>query len=185
MRALLMALSAIILLAYPLAVYFGIHHFGMQAVVVFLALVFLYRLLANKKAKLKELKQITLITSVIGIILMFLSAIFKQYDWLTYYPVVVSLCLFSVFFISLYQSQSIIERLARIQEPELPESAISYVRKVTQIWCVFFIINASIALYTCFQPLEVWTLYNGLISYLAIGLLFFMEWLVRQMVRKG
>jgi len=85
---------------------------------------------------------------------------------------------------SLNQSQTIIERLARLQEPELPESGVRYTRKVTKVWCGFFVLNGLIALYTCFQPLELWTLYNGLISYLLAGSLFAGEWIVRQFVRK-
>ncbi|MGF1755265.1 hypothetical protein L4C33_16930, partial [Vibrio makurazakiensis] len=104
---------------------------------------------------------------------------------LTYYPVVVNLCMLVVFASSLRQPQTIIERLARLQEPDLAQSGVMYTRKVTKVWCLFFVINGSIALYTCFQSLEVWTLYNGLISYLLAGSLFSIEWLVRQKVRQS
>ncbi|EXJ46560.1 putative dNA gyrase subunit B [Vibrio parahaemolyticus VPTS-2010_2] len=89
-----------------------------------------------------------------------------------------------VFAFSLKQPQSIIERLARLQEPELPPSGVAYTRKVTMVWCVFFVLNAAFALYTCFLPVKIWTLYNGLISYLLAGSLFAGEWIVRQFVRK-
>ena len=91
----------------------------------------------------------------------------------------------AVFASSLWQPQTIIERLARLQEPELPQSGIDYTRKVTKVWCLFFVINGSIALYTCFQPLEIWTLYNGLLSYVFAGLLFAGEWVVRQRIRQS
>jgi uncharacterized membrane protein len=74
--------------------------------------------------------------------------------------------------------------LARLQEPDLPESGVLYTRKVTLVWCAFFIMNAATALYTCFESIEIWTLYNGLISYLLAGSLFAGEWIVRQFVRK-
>ncbi|MCF4172707.1 hypothetical protein [Vibrio sp. McD22-P3] len=184
MRALLTILSAIVIFAYPFAVYFGAERFGLQAISLILITVFVVRIVSSKQAKFKELKQLAWISGLTGITLSVLGALFKQHGWLTFYPVVVNLCMLAVFAISLTQPQSIIERFARLQEPDLPASAISYTRNVTKVWCAFFIINAGIALYTCFQTLEVWTLYNGLISYLAAGSLFAGEWIIRQFVRK-
>ncbi|NMR95446.1 hypothetical protein HKB38_29015, partial [Vibrio parahaemolyticus] len=100
------------------------------------------------------------------------------------YPVVVNVCVLCGFGLSLKQPQSIIERLARLQEPDLPASGVAYTRKVTMVWCAFFTLNAAVALYTCFLPVKIWTLYNGLISYLLAGGLFAGEWIVRQFVRK-
>ncbi|WP_079751670.1 COG4648 family protein, partial [Vibrio parahaemolyticus] len=120
----------------------------------------------------------------VGILLVALGMVFKQHGWLKFYPVVVNVCMLCVFAFSLKQPQSIIERLARLQEPELPPSGVAYTRKVTMVWCVFFVLNAAFALYTCFLPVKIWTLYNGLISYLLAGSLFAGEWIVRQFVRK-
>jgi uncharacterized membrane protein len=72
-----------------------------------------------------------------------------------------------------------------MQEPNLPDEVVPYTRRVTQLWCVFFIINAGISFYTaCCMSLDMWTLYNGLIAYILMGLIFAVEWLVRQFVRK-
>ena len=73
-----------------------------------------------------------------------------------------------------------IEQLARLKEPDLPQTAVGYLNKVTLIWCGLFIFNASVALYTAlYTDLATWTLYNGLIAYLLIGLLLALEWLYR------
>ena len=37
-----------------------------------------------------------------------------------------------------YPKQSAIERIARLQHPDLPPEGVVYTRRVTQIWCVFF-----------------------------------------------
>ncbi|MDF4362021.1 hypothetical protein P3514_32595, partial [Vibrio parahaemolyticus] len=136
------------------------------------------------KTPLKEFKFLALTTGAVGILLVTLGMVFKQHGWLKFYPVVVNVCMLCVFAFSLKQPQSIIERLARLQEPELPPSGVAYTRKVTMVWCVFFVLNAAFALYTCFLPVKIWTLYNGLISYLLAGSLFAGEWIVRQFVRK-
>ncbi len=184
MRQLLTALSAIVLFAYPFAIYFGIDRFGLNLVGGLLVAALLLRLFAANKTPLREFKFLALITGVVGIALVTLGVVFKQHGWLQFYPFVVNLCMLAVFSTSLKQPQTIIERLARIQEPELPQSGVIYTRKVTVIWCGFFILNAAAALYTCFQPIEIWTLYNGLVSYILAGILFSGEWIVRQFVRK-
>lgn len=181
---LLAILSAILLLAYPFAVYFGIEKLGIEAIAVVLIFLFIIRILAGSKSKLKELKYLAWVTGGVGIALLSLGALLNQQGWLTYYPVVVSTCLLTVFGISLFQEQSLIERFARLQDPNLDPRAIVYTRNVTKVWCVFFIINGSIALSTCFMPLSYWTLYNGFISYVAMGLLFSIEFIIRKQVQK-
>lgn len=185
MRPLLTLLSAIILFTYPIAVYFGLNKFGLQTVGIVLAVIFAVRIFTGDQAKIKELKHLAWSSGSAGIVLLTLGLTFKQHGWLTYYPVIVNVCMLAVFASSLWQPQTIIERLARLQEPELPQSGIDYTRKVTKVWCLFFVINGSIAFYTCFQPLEVWTLYNGLLSYLFAGVLFAGEWVVRQRIRQS
>ncbi|MDE1221387.1 hypothetical protein L9W97_09625 [Vibrio aestuarianus] len=185
MRQLLTVLSAIVLLAYPFAVYLGINEFGLQTVGILLACIFGLRIVAGQQAKIQELKQLAWISGLIGLTLAILGIVFKQHGWLLFYPVVVNVCMLSVFALSLKQKQTIIERLARLQEPDLPQSGIAYTRTVTKVWCVYFIFNGVIALFTCFQSIEIWTLYNGLISYLLAGAIFAGEWLVRQKIRQS
>jgi uncharacterized membrane protein len=96
------------------------------------------------------------------------------------YPVLVSAAFLAAFTYSLAVPPTVIERLARLSEPDLPPAAIGYTRRVTQVWCVFFVINGSIALGTALWASEaVWSLYTGVISYVLMGLLFGAEYLVR------
>ena len=96
------------------------------------------------------------------------------------YPVLVSAVLLGLFGMSLRHPPTAIERLARLQDPDLPSEAIPYTRKVTIVWCVFFVVNGSISAGTALWATDaVWALYNGLISYLLMGALFAGEWLVR------
>ncbi|MGY2573529.1 hypothetical protein [Vibrio sp. C8] len=184
MHHLLTGLSAIVLLAYPFAIYYGIDKFGLSILGAVLAVFFVLRIFTASRTKLKEFKQLAIISGLIGITLIVLGILFRSNGWLLFYPVAVNGCMLMVFASSLKQPQTIIERLARLQEPDLPQSGVDYTRKVTQIWCLFFLFNGITALYTCFLPIEIWTLYNGLISYLLIGALFAVEWVVRQFVRK-
>ncbi len=55
------------------------------------------------------------------------------------YPVVVNGTLLAIFAHSLIVPPTVVERLARLREPDLPAQARAYTRRVTQVWCGFFI----------------------------------------------
>ncbi|KGM54223.1 membrane protein [Lysobacter daejeonensis GH1-9] len=100
------------------------------------------------------------------------------------YPALVNGVLLLVFGLSLRFGPPVAERLARLHEPDLPPAAVAYTRRVTQVWCGFFVFNGTVALVTALWASErVWVLYNGLIAYGLIGALFAVEWLVRQRVK--
>jgi uncharacterized membrane protein len=92
----------------------------------------------------------------------------------------------AIFACSLKFPPTVIERFARLKSPQLSLKALAYTRKVTVVWCCFFVVNASIALYTVFfASTKIWTLYNCFISYcLMVGLLL-AEFLVRTLLIKS
>lgn len=97
------------------------------------------------------------------------------------YPVLMNLFLLGSFGFTLFRPPSMIFRFAVIakksirDDPKLP-SIESYCRTVTVVWCGFFLFNACVSLVTALWMSNfVWTLYNGLISYVLIGLLFLGE----------
>ena len=166
-------LSTLALLAYPLAVYFGLSRWGLGGVGGVLAVLFMLRLIGGGAAQFKQFKVVAWISGAAGLSLVLLSAIFRQAGWFLYYPVIVNVLMLVLFGSSLWQRQTMIERFARLKEPDLPERGVKYTRTVTGVWCAFFMINGSIAFITCFSSLEAWTLYNGLISYLLMGTLLY------------
>ena len=182
---LLTLLSAILLLAYPLAVYYGLNQWGTSAVAGLLAVLFIFRVIGGNKTRLRELKYIAWISGFSGLFLTLLAVIFKNNSWFTYYPIIVNVLMLGVFFSSLWQKETMVERFARLQEPDLPDYAICYTRTVTKVWCLFFILNGSISFMTSFMSLDIWTLYNGLISYLLAGLLFAIEFVTRLYIKRN
>ena len=74
-----------------------------------------------------------------------------------------------------------IERFARLAEPDLPPEGVIWTKKVTIVWCGFFVVNAVIALGTVlFTSTKIWVLYNGFISYLLMGVLLLGEYFLRK-----
>lgn len=119
--------------------------------------------------------------AALAVVLSLLSIGFSTIGFMLYYPVAVNLTLLVVFAASLKSEHSLVERLARLQDPHLSARAVLYTRRVTQAWCLFFIGNGTIAMLTALLgDLQIWTWWNGLLSYGAMGLMFGVEYLLRR-----
>jgi len=166
-------------LGYPFAVYFGMEHLSPRLFAVLLGGLWLARLLLDDKRPGGRWMAIAALTFCA------LLALAGDPALLRWYPVLLSILLLGVFGLSLKFGPPMVERLARLREPELPEVAVRYTRTVTQVWAWFFLGNGLITTgLALWAPLSWWTLYTGLIAYLLMGLLFAGEWLVRQRVRR-
>ncbi|AZC28483.1 hypothetical protein PUP68_03550 [Pseudomonas chlororaphis] len=165
-------------LLYPFAVYFGMERFAPWQFGLLLGSLWLARVLTGER------RPGSLLMAGAALVFCLLLALFDSPSLLRWYPVLVSGFMLTLFGLSLKFGPPVAERLARLSEPELPEKAIRYTRQVTVAWSVFFLCNGLLAAaLTLWAPLSWWTLYNGLIAYGLMGLLFAIEWLLRQRVR--
>ena len=111
--------------------------------------------------------------------------VFRLPDSMYWYPVAVNLLMLAVFGGSLFARQTVIERLARLQHPDLPPEGVRHTRRVTQIWCGFFVFNgATAAALAWLQRYDWWAVYTGIVSYILMGALFAGEWVYRKLVLK-
>ncbi|TWC16512.1 MULTISPECIES: hypothetical protein [unclassified Pseudomonas] len=165
-------------LLYPFAVYFGMEHFAPWQFGLLLGSLWLAR------ALLVDRGPGNLWMAVAAIVFCGLLALFDNPLLLRWYPVLISAFMLGMFALSLKYGPPMIERIARLREPQLPVKAVVYTRQVTVAWSVFFLCNGLLAAaLTLWAPLSWWMLYTGLISYGLMGLLFAIEWLIRQRVR--
>jgi uncharacterized membrane protein len=118
---------------------------------------------------------------LVGTLLLSLFALWgNHFLALKLYPVLVNAAMLSVFTYSLFVPPSMVEQFACRREPDLAPQSVSYTRRVTQVWCVFFALNGAIALVTAlWASAATWSLYNGFIAYLLMGLLFAGEYGIR------
>ncbi|MBZ4415730.1 hypothetical protein [Myxococcus sp. RHSTA-1-4] len=177
MKRLRPALLGLLSLAYPLLVYYGLGRFEPRWMALPLAGMAVVRAVATRE-------RVWLAAAAGALVLAAASMLGNHALPLKLYPVLVNTMLLTVFATSLAWPPSVIERLARLREPELPPSGVAYTRRVTQVWCGFFVFNGGMALATALWASDAtWALYNGLLSYGLMGLLFAGEWVVRRRVR--
>lgn len=106
---------------------------------------------------------------------------------LKFYPVLVNAALLVFFGTTLFRGPSLVFRLATFADKRIPIFADRlyverYCFRVTVAWCVFFVVNGAVALSTVlFFDEKIWSLYNGFVSYILMGILFAAEFGVRKM----
>lgn len=172
-------LTVLITLVYPLAIWLGEGRVEPRLLAGLLLLIGLTRLpaLAVSRAARWWLGS----TAMLVIVVIWANVSLP----LKLYPVLVNATLFTVFAYSLIVPPTVVERMARLREPELPAQAVAYTRRVTQVWCGFFIVNGIVALFTAlYASSAVWWFYNGFLAYVLIGVLFAGEYCVRRHAKR-
>jgi uncharacterized membrane protein len=191
MGKLFAVLNGVLIVGYPLAVYLGLTRLRARE----LSLVLLALLLPGLVRKLlqgareharhgepaprEHMLRVALVPlSVFALV--GLSALLDDARFVLALPSLINLTLFLQFALSL-RGVPMIERFARLQDPQLGPAQVSYCRSVTKVWCAFFVGNGALSAYLAlFATLASWALYTGLIAYLLIGLLGAAEYLVRK-----
>jgi uncharacterized membrane protein len=167
---------------YPLIAIGAMRFLGVEAAIAIIVLLLATRLVVPVLRGVPVAMSLTLLPVLIGIAVV---AAFDRELSIRLYPVFMNAAMLATFASTLWKPPSMAERFARIVEPDLPESGVRYTRNVTIVWMGFFALNGAIALWSVLQPgWTAWLVYNGFLAYVAAGLLFASEYLVRQRVRQ-
>ena len=176
---------------YPLIVYCGLEYWALsprRLSLLLLAIAF-FHFLNFTRSKSNIDRSRTLILVVLVFLCAFVAFFLDNVIFVKLYPVLVSLSLLAFFGFTLWRPPNFIFRMASLWDKSLKDSPSKnaverYCRNVTFFWCGFFIFNATVAAITVFKASDrVWSLYNGLISYILMGIIFIAEFLVRKMVQ--
>jgi uncharacterized membrane protein len=173
------ALSTIPLM-YPIAVYFSLTRHSAREVAALLLVFFVPLMIWRWPRGSVQLGPGRIALPLGVAALLVTSLMVEDQRFVLAMPVLFNAWLFAAFGASLL-GVPVIERLARLQSPELSSQQVRYCRRVTQIWAAFFVLNGFItAILALFASTGWWALYTGLIAYVLIGLLGATEFLVRR-----
>jgi uncharacterized membrane protein len=183
-KSVLVGLFTFLSIAYPLIVYYFSDHLSPFCLILGIVCLLLARAtlpLWHKNKPLSASEKNTIYLSLLVALVMLILYSWDHHRAPLLYPVVMSLSLAIVMGFTLLYPPSLIERFARLLEPNLNSSGVRYTRKVTIAWLVFGVLNAIFASITVvLNDRAIWTLYNGLISYILMGLLMISEYLIRK-----
>ncbi|RQR36181.1 hypothetical protein DIE23_08250 [Burkholderia sp. Bp9143] len=176
-------------LAYPLVILFAWQSLSPRYVgCLLVALLWLQRTI-GKGTLANALNRLTTLDWCVAGALTALSVAIAVTDserLLHLYPACVSAGLLVAFGATLRGGPTMIEKFARLTHPEPTSEIVRYTRRVTQVWCAFFLVNGGFSVYTAlYWSRASWALYNGLVAYVLIGALLAGEWLWRRFVVAG
>ena len=169
---------ALVGLAYPFAVYFGLGALPPGFFVILALTLIVARLfVVNGRTEVGR----HMVVPLIGVgLLTGLSALYNRDLSTKLYPVAMSLGMALAFGLSLLRPPTLVEAFAALAGHVITPDISRYLRKVTIIWCVFLLGNGAASAATVMSgDLRIWTLYNGLLSYLLMGTLAGGEYAVR------
>lgn len=171
----------VVALAYPGLVYCAVTTGNTRAVggflLAILALRFAVQRTGTSASWLELLKRLGPVGALIAI-----GTLIDDPRALLALPVLVNASLLVAFAISLATDTTTVERIARLEDPDLSADEVRYCRIVTCVWCAFFAANGGIAAALALHgPVHLWALYTGIISYGLMVLLFAAEYGIRRL----
>lgn len=205
MKKFLKALFYIIAAIYPVMVFSLLVIFKVNTKILSLCIValaaafFLSATGKQKTGKKSALDWKPLLSSVLFLFAGLFCFITGKDFFLKIYSVVINLTLLFIFGSTLFMPPNIIFRFATLSDKSIKGSSYEqqvykYCRNVTIIWCSFFILNGTAAFCTTFADKlfgvspelssKIWGIYNGGISYILMGTLFVVEFIIRKIVDK-
>lgn len=204
MKKFLKALFYVIAAVYPVLVFtllviFKVETKILSLFIIALAAAFFLSATGSKKTSDKKgaLDWKPLLSSVLFLAAGLFCFITGKEFFLKLYSVVINLTLLVVFGSTLFLKPNIIFRFATLADKSIAGSSYEnqvrlYCRNVTLVWCGFFIFNGTAAVVTTFadkifglsaeDARRVWAIYNGGISYVLMGTLFVVEFIIRKLV---
>lgn len=187
MKAFLPAISGLALAVFPLVVVVGARFLELSSLWWVLT-----ALLAIRTVTARWFARAGLSSRATALLLLgLMAAVPAVFDFdlmlgLRFYPVMANIAVFTLFFASLFSPVPLVERIARLHYGPLPPEGRRYTRGVTMVWAGFLFANTLAALATALWASDfVWGLYNGLLSYGLVAVLFAVEYLVRRHQQRG
>jgi len=158
---------------YPLLVYLAIKYDVSWIIPVLISALCLRRFYHSGYSDWKFL--------LFGVLLLF-GALFFQVFSAKVIPIFINMAMFFIFYKTLQTDESLIERFAKLDFPELPDGIPEYCRQVTWLWVGFFAMNMMVCTGLALWANDaLWALYNGVIIYFLLGTLMVSEYVWRRL----
>jgi len=169
----------IFLIALPFIFYFVSGRWGVRvAALILLAGAFGNLILQGLKDRV--LKTYAALTALVILVLNLLAFFFRNDLFARFIPLALGTHFFVLFFRSQFQEITLIERIASLQKELSPEER-RYCRNLNRIWVVVIFCILLLVLWAAlFASLGTWTLVTGVITYVIMGVLFVIEYIIRK-----
>ncbi|MBX2813405.1 MAG: hypothetical protein KTR25_16435 [Myxococcales bacterium] len=171
----------VVALAYPFGVHWALNTGQELMLVGLVGLLLLPLVLCRVYRKgIGSLKNISSIGAILMVTISSASAVLHVDRGMLLVPMVTNLVVGWSFGWTLWVGPPMIERFARLVEPQLSAPKVHWCAVWTYVWVGYFGVNMVItSLLTAFAPISWWVIYTGCVTYLLMGILFVVEILGR------
>jgi len=181
LKAALGAISAVFMLASPWVLYWTLSHHDVGVAALALIAWAVIRTIPIVLSAQRAQRAVALRLSAIAIGFAALGWISDNGTWMLVLPAATQATFGGTFLRSL-TGTPMIEHFARMVKPELSAAEVAHCRRWTRVWGIYLIVLAGIGLVLArWASLAVWTAYVGAGSYVLVGALFAVEYVVRKL----
>ncbi len=172
--------QALLTLAYPVVVYFALQVVSPRALALGILALLALRLAVVGPRRLVAYARLAAPLAAAVVAPSVAALVWNDPRILLLSPAIANLALLLAFALSFSARETLVETLALAQVGTLSSEEHAYCRRVTAVWCAFFLVNAAVTAWLALDGTrESWALYTGLIAYLLMGLLFATEFVYR------
>ncbi len=180
MKAILNVISTLFILASPWVLYWTLTRQDVAVAALTLAGWVVVRTIPILLSAKREQRAAALRLPVIAAVFALLGWVSNNGTWLLVLPAATQAA-FGLTFLRSLRDTPLIEHFARMVKPELTAGELAHCRSWTRVWGYYLIVLAAIGLVlAACASLEVWTVYVGIGSYVLVGVLFAVEYVVRK-----
>lgn len=184
MKKILGIVSTLFLVASPFVLYWTLTHHNVAIAAGTLIAWVIVRTIPVLLTARSEQRRAALQLPAIALVFALIGWILNNGTWLLVMPAATQATFGLAFLRSVDRKRArtpLIEHFARMVKAELSVEEQAHCRRWTLIWGIYLIALAGLGLVLArFASLKVWTLYVGLLSYVLVGALFAVEYLVRK-----
>ena len=170
------ALKVLLVVGYPFIAFAAISLLPAHSVALALTGALARRALTDRHRLSRDVTTQLLLLLGLGGAVLVVAVVFETVRLFLFVPALLNMALFVAFARTLHGGPSMIEVLARWQGYRIWGEKVDYCRKVTFVWCGFFLLNTGVILWLAlYGTLAWWTLYTGVAGYVLVAALFTAE----------
>jgi uncharacterized membrane protein len=180
MKLVLRIISALFLLASPWVLYWTLSRQRVGVAALTLVGWVIIRTIPVLLSAQREQRAAALRLPAIALIFAVLGWLFDNHTLLMVLPSATQ-ATFGLAFLRSLAGTPLIEHFARMVKPELTSAQQAHCRAWTRVWGIYLLVLAALGLVLArWATLTVWTAYVGVVSYVLVGVLFAVEYLIRK-----
>ena len=180
MKPVLAIASALFILASPWVLYWTLSQHRVDLAAITLIVWVILRTVPVVLTAKREHRAAALQLPAIALVFVSLGWVFNNGTWLLVLPAATQAA-FGLAFLRSLRTMPLIEHFARLMKPELSPAEQAHCRRWTWVWGGYLLVLAAIGLGLArWATLATWTAYVGVVSYVLVGMLFAVEYVIRK-----